>query len=77
MIAREGGSVGQPFTLQTKKVGPGKYLATYTKTGNIVNAINAKYRVLATTLTGQNNVSSWVPLKASCKIGGGPQELGS
>lgn len=73
MIARKGMGAGQPIVLQAKKAGNGKYMATYKKTFPITSSIDTQYRVLVG--GGQGVASNWVPLKASCKIAGGPGNL--
>jgi hypothetical protein len=67
MIARQGQGVGQPFTIQAKKAANGQYMASFTRKVPITGPIDAKYRLLVG--GGDGVVSSWVPLKASCKIG--------
>lgn len=70
MIARKGQGVGAPFTIQAKKAANGQYMASFTRKGQIIAPINAEYRLLVG--GGDGVVSNWVPLKASCTIGGGP-----
>lgn len=67
MFARKGQGVGQPIQLQTQKAPNGQYVAIYSRTIDILNPINAEYRLLVG--GGSGVVSSWVPLKASCSIG--------
>ena len=74
MIARKGQSVGQPMTVQAKPATNGQFIATFTNTIQIVSAIDAEYRLLVG--GGSGVTSNWVPLKASCKIGAGPDNLG-
>ncbi|MEM7302126.1 MAG: hypothetical protein AAF468_13660 [Pseudomonadota bacterium] len=66
MIARRGGSVSMPKSIQAKKVGS-KYVAYFSQKLNIVTAINTHYSILVPTAYGPKK-SRWVPLKASCKI---------
>ncbi|MCB1474110.1 MAG: hypothetical protein H6878_07940 [Rhodobiaceae bacterium] len=65
MIVRKGGQVGAPQTIQAIK-GPAGYVASFTNTFEIQNAIAAEYRILVSNSGGI--VSNWAPLKASCKI---------
>lgn len=74
-IAREGGgSVSGPYVVKTKATGNGKFMGTYSQTLQIHQPIDVKYRASAPTF---KQLSQWVPLKASCKIGlGGNDQLG-
>ncbi|MCR9137821.1 MAG: hypothetical protein NXI27_17615 [Alphaproteobacteria bacterium] len=74
-IARDGGgSVSGPYVVKTKATGNGQFMGTYSRTLQIHQPINAKYRASA---PGFKQLSNWVPLKASCKIGlGGNDQLG-
>lgn len=65
MIVRKGGQVGAPQTAQAVK-GPAGYVASFSRTFEINNAINAEYRILVSNSGGIT--SNWAPLKASCKI---------
>lgn len=65
MIVRRGGQVGAPRTITAVK-GAGGYIASFTRTFEIHNAIDAQYRILVSNSGGV--VSNWAPLKASCKI---------
>ena len=67
MFARKGQGVGQPIQLQTQKAPNGQYVAVYSRTIEILNPINAEYRLLVG--GGSGVMSNWVPLKASCSIG--------
>ncbi|MHA1189124.1 MAG: hypothetical protein ACTSSQ_01490 [Alphaproteobacteria bacterium] len=73
MIARIGQGVGAPIMLQPKKAANGKWVAVYKKTIPVNQAINARYKVLVG--GGQGVTSNNAPLKASCKIAGGPGGL--
>ncbi|WP_421725881.1 hypothetical protein [Bauldia sp.] len=74
MIARKGQGVGQPTTIEAKPAASGQFIASFSRTLPIVTAIDAEYRLLVS--GGSGVVSNWVPLKASCAIGGGPDNLG-
>jgi hypothetical protein len=74
MIARKGQGVGQPMTIHAKPAANGQFIAAFSNTMQIVNAIDAEYRLLVG--GGSGVTSNWVPLKASCKIDGGPDNLG-
>lgn len=69
MIARKGHSVGAPVMIDAKPAANGQFMATFTRKLPIVSAINVEYRLLVG--GGSGVTSNWVPLKASCKIGGG------
>ncbi|MCP4381290.1 MAG: hypothetical protein GY798_07710, partial [Hyphomicrobiales bacterium] len=73
MIARKAQGVGQPMMIDAKPATNGQFMASFTRTLPIVAAINVEYRLLVG--GGGGVVSNWVPLKASCKIGGGPDNL--
>ncbi|WP_075996408.1 hypothetical protein [Salaquimonas pukyongi] len=66
MIAKKGGSVSGPFTLQAVKAVNGG-MASFSKSFQIHNAINTEYRILVSGSNGKV-MSNWVPLTASCKI---------
>ena len=66
MIARKGGTVSGPFTLQAVEAVNGG-MASFTKSFEVHNAINAEYRILVSGTDGKV-MSNWVPLTASCKI---------
>jgi len=74
-IAREGGgSVSGPYVVKTKATGNGNFMGTYSRTLEIHQPTDAKYRASA---PGFKQLSNWVPLQASCKIGlGGNDQLG-
>lgn len=67
MIAKKGGGVSGPFTIQSVKGGNGISMATFSKTYDIHQPFNAQYRVL---VSGTNDkvMSNWVTMRASCKI---------
>ncbi len=67
MIAKKGGNVSGPFTLQSKKGNHGMSVATFTKKYEMHQPFNAEYRVLIPQKSG-NLMSNWVHMKASCKI---------
>ncbi|MCY6382471.1 hypothetical protein [Hoeflea prorocentri] len=71
-IARNGGNVAGPYMVETKATGNGKFMGTYSRTLSIHQPIDAQYRASAPNF-GQ--LSNWVPLKASCKIGLGGNEV--
>ena len=73
MIARKAQGVGQPMMIDAKPAANGQFMASFTRTLPIVAAINVEYRLMVG--GGGGVVSNWVPLKASCKIGGGPDNL--
>jgi hypothetical protein len=66
MIAKEGGGVSGPFTVNAVKTANGA-TASFSRNLEIHQAIDTKYRMLVPNATG-NVMSNWVPLKASCKI---------
>ncbi len=67
MIAKKGGNVSGPFTLQSKKGNNGISMAAFTKKYEMHQSFNAEYRVLIPQKSG-NLMSNWVRMKASCKI---------
>lgn len=73
MIARKGQGVGTPFQIQTVPAANGQHMASFQRKLNIVQPIDTEYRLLVG--GGDGVVSNWVPLKASCSMGQGPQEL--
>jgi len=70
MIARKGQSVGTPFQVSTVPAANGQHMATFNRNIQIVNPIDAEYRILVG--GGAGVVSNWAPLKASCAMGAGP-----
>lgn len=71
-IARDGGGVSGPYVVQTKANGSGAFMGTYSRTLQIHQPIDADYRASAPTF---KQLSNWVPLKATCKIGLGGNGL--
>lgn len=65
-IARDGGGVAGPFMVKTKPTGNGDFMGVYSKTLKIYQPIDARYRASA---PKHKQLSNWVALKASCKIG--------
>jgi hypothetical protein len=65
MIARKGGGVAGPFTVQAIKTATGG-MATVSRNFEVKSAIDTEYRILVAGSGGV--VSNWAPLKASCKI---------
>lgn len=69
MMAKKGGSVSGPFTLQAKKGNNGVHMATFSKVFEMHQPFKAEYRVLIAGKNGAPNImSNWVQMKASCKI---------
>ena len=71
-IARNGGSVAGPYMVETKATGNGTFMGTYSRTLSIHQPIDTQYRASAPNFS---QLSNWVPLKASCKIGLGGNEI--
>ena len=67
MIARKGGSVSGPYTIQSKTGANGLHMASFTRNFNVHHKINSEYRILIGNKYGKA-LSNWAPLKASCKI---------
>ncbi len=67
MIARKGGSVSGPYTIQSKTGANGLHMASFTRNFNVHHKINSEYRILIGNKYGKT-LSNWAPLKASCKI---------
>ncbi|MEM9105417.1 MAG: hypothetical protein AAGC96_07150 [Pseudomonadota bacterium] len=65
-IARAGGNVSGPYNVKTKATGNGTFMGTYSRKLSIHQPIDAQYRASA---PNYQQLSNWVPLKASCKIG--------
>ncbi len=65
-IAKAGGHVVGPYQVTTQKIGNGTYIGTYSRDRFIHQPIDAKYRASA---PNHNELSNWVPLKASCSFG--------
>ena len=66
MLAKKGGAVSGPFTLEAVKAVQGG-MATFSRTVSINQAINADYRILVSGTNGKV-LSNWAPLNASCNI---------
>ena len=66
MLAKKGGGVSGPFTLEAVKSVQGG-MASFSRTVNIHQAISADYRILVSNTDGKV-LSNWVPLNASCNI---------
>jgi hypothetical protein len=63
MIVRKGGSVAGPYPVTTVAAANGKAMGSYTKLLNIVQPVDAEYRVVI----GNSTVASnWAPLAAVC-----------
>jgi hypothetical protein len=63
MLVRKGGSVAGPYSVTTVAAANGKAMGTYSKVLNIVQPIDAEYRVVI----GNSTVASnWAPLTAEC-----------
>lgn len=71
-IARDGGGVAGPYMVETKATGNGAFMGTYSRTLSIHQPIDTQYRASAPNFS---QLSNWVPLKASCKIGLGGNEI--
>lgn len=71
-VAREGGSVAGPFVVEAKETGNGTYMGTLAKILQIQQPIDARYRASA---PQYEQLSNWVPLKASCKVNLGGNAL--
>ena len=71
-IARNGGGVAGPYMVETKATGNGTFMGTYSRTLSIHQPIDTQYRASAPNFS---QLSNWVPLKASCKIGLGGNEI--
>ena len=66
MIARKGGSVTGPFTLNAVEAVNGG-MASFSNSFEVHNAVNTEYRILVSGSAGKV-MSNWVSLRASCKI---------
>lgn len=66
MIAKKGGGVSGPYTIQAVKSANGG-LASFSRNLEIHQPIDSQYRILVSGTNGQV-MSNWVPLRASCKI---------
>ena len=67
MIARKGGNVSGPYTVQSKTGSNGLHMASFTRNFDVHHKINSHYRILIGNKYGKT-LSNWAPLKASCKI---------
>ncbi len=67
MIARKGGTVSGPYTVQSKKGANGIHMASFSRSFDVHHKIDAEYRILVGEKYGKT-LSNWAPLKASCKI---------
>ena len=67
MIARKGGTVSGPYTIQSKKGANGLHMASFSKSFDVHFKTDAEYRILVGEKYGKT-LSNWAPLKASCKI---------
>jgi len=67
MMIRHGQGAGAPKVIMAKKAN-GKYVAEISQTINIIQKIDAQYRIAARG-AGDYQFSNWVPLKANCSIG--------
>ena len=67
MIARKGGSVSGPYTIQSTTGANGLHMASFTRNFDVHHKINSHYRILIGNKYGKT-LSNWAPLKASCKI---------
>ena len=67
MIARKGGTVSGPYTIQSKKGADGIHMASFSKSFDVHFKTNSEYRILVGEKYGKT-LSNWAPLKASCKI---------
>ena len=63
MIVKKGGSVAGPYAVTTVAAANGKAMGTYSKNLNIVQPIDAEYKVV---IGGSTVASNWVPLTAEC-----------
>lgn len=73
-FAREGGAPGSLKTANVKKTSNG-YMLILSQDLGIHQAIDTKYRLFAKGANGQYKKSMWVPLKATCKIGLGGNQV--
>ncbi len=66
MIAKKGGGVSGPFTIEAVKSVNGG-MASFSSKINIHQPVDTQYRILVAGTNGKV-MSNWVPLKASCKL---------
>jgi len=64
-LARKGGAISGPFTLQSKKGSDGLSAATFSRTLNISQSTNAEYKILLAGDYG-NATGKWVPMRVKC-----------
>ncbi|NKB51051.1 MAG: hypothetical protein GKR97_02305 [Rhizobiaceae bacterium] len=67
LLARKGGSVSGPYTIQSKTGANGLHMASFTRSFDVHHKVDSQYRILIGTKYGKT-LSNWAPLKASCKI---------
>jgi len=63
LIVRQGGAVEGPYNIETVKGANGLSMGTWSDDLNIVNPIDAKYKVVT---PNSDAASNWVPLIAQC-----------
>ncbi len=63
LLVRKGGDVYGPYPVNTVKGANGVILGSYTQALNIVNSVDAEYRVV---IPGSTLASNWAPLVADC-----------
>ena len=63
MIVKKGGNVAGPYSVTTVAAANGRAMGTYSKLLNIVQPIDAEYKVV---IGGSTVPSNWVPLTAEC-----------
>ena len=63
LLVRKGGDVYGPYPVTTVKGANGVVLGSYSQAINIVNTIDAEYRVV---IPGTSLASNWAPLVAEC-----------
>jgi hypothetical protein len=63
LLVRKGGNVYGPYPVTTVKGANGVILGSYTQALNIVNSVDAEYRVV---IPGSTLASNWAPLIADC-----------
>jgi len=67
MLARKGGQVSGPYTIESKKGANGLSMASFSQNLDVLQKTDAEYRILVGENYGKT-LSNWAPLKASCKI---------
>jgi len=63
LIVRKGGNVAGPYAVKTVKGANGVVMGSFTQNLQIINAIDAEYRIV---VPGTKVVSNWAPLYAEC-----------